>query len=63
MSLLVNLRIQELKFQRNYLQAQLLNGWANRYCNDVQNCMLQTELQAVNAELNSLQGNKLNIKA
>lgn len=63
MSLLINLRIQELKFQRNYLQAQLLNGWANRYSNDIQNCVLQTELQAVNAELNSLTNSRLDIKA
>lgn len=61
MSLVVDLRIQELKLQRNYLQAQLLNGWQNRWYNDIQNSVIQTQLQAVTAELNSLQGNNLDV--
>ena len=63
MSLIVDLRIQELTLQKNYLQAQLLNSWQNRWYSDIQSSVVQTQLQAVTAELNSLQGNNLDIKA
>lgn len=61
MSLMVNLRIQYLTLQRNYLQAQLTNNVNWIYRNPIQNCILETQLQAVNTELDSL--HKLNLKA
>ena len=61
MSLLTTLRLQELTLQRNYLQAQLLHNYSRLYVNPVDNVMIQTQLQAVNAELDSL--HKLDIKA
>lgn len=61
MSLLTTLRLQELTLQRNYLQAQLLHNYSRLYMNPVDNVMIQTQLQAVNAELDSL--HKLDIKA
>ena len=61
MSLLTTLRLQELTLQRNYLQAQLLHNYPRLYMNPVDNVMIQTQLQAVNAELDSL--HKLDIKA
>ena len=61
MSLLTTLRLQELTLQRNYLQAQLLHNYSRLYMNPADNVMIQTQLQAVNAELDSL--HKLDIKA
>lgn len=62
MSLLVSLRLQELTLQKHYLQAQLLHNYSRRlYMNPISNVVLQTQLQAINAELDSL--HKLDIKA
>lgn len=54
------LRKQELIFQRNYLTAQLLNGWRNPFYQQ-NNVLLETQLMAVNEELKSL--NKIDYKA
>ena len=54
------LRIQELKIQRNYLQHQLLDNFSSQITAGqelgLEQVQLQTQLAAVNAELNSLQG-------
>ena len=54
------LRKQELIFQKNYLTAQLLNGWRNPFYQQ-NNVLLETQLMAVNEELKSL--NKIDYKA
>ena len=62
MSLLVSLRLQELTLQKHYLQAQLLHNYSRGlYMNPVDNIMIQAQLQAINAELDSIR--KLDVKA
>lgn len=61
MSLLVNLRIQYLTLQRNYLQAQLFHNFSSALHYPVSNCIVESQLKAVDAELDSL--HKLNVKA
>ena len=60
MSIAIDFRIQYLTLQRSYLQAQIMNNWSRGlYASPLENCLLQTQLKMVNAELDSLTGKKL----